>query len=377
MPFSDTQSKALSAKLSAKYVKTREGAGRTLSYLEGWHIIAEANRIFGFDAWDRETVATRCVWEGVSKGLNACSYVAQVKVRVRAGETVIIREGSGSGHGTGPTPGEAHESAVKEAETDAMKRALATFGNSFGLALYDKQRHGVRRAGAKKGIHAGPQPVSWVVLSPTGAPISTHSDPVEYCSAVRRLLESLKAVDEAMAFWKRNQDTIAQLRQALPELKSEKGQNYGEILGALYTQRLEALQKQRLAENRQAKIGKVGVGIDKSRLPIGASRRLRDKEHLRYVATQPCLHCGRVPSQAHHLRFAQPRAMSRKVSDEWVVPLCAAHHRALHDVGNEARWWQERGIDPISEAERLWRHTNGVRPADTPREHPINRQAVQ
>ena len=97
MPFSDTQSKALSAKLSAKYVKTREGAGRTLSYLEGWHIIAEANRIFGFDAWDRETVAARCVWEGVSKGLNACSYVARVKVRVRAGETVIVREGSGSG----------------------------------------------------------------------------------------------------------------------------------------------------------------------------------------------------------------------------------------------------------------------------------------
>ncbi|MCZ6774285.1 MAG: hypothetical protein O7G83_20190, partial [Proteobacteria bacterium] len=78
--------------------------------------------------------------------------------------------------------------------------------------------------------------------------------------------------------------------------------------------------------------------IDRSALPISAPRRIRDKDHLRYVASQPCLVCGRSPSHAHHIRFAQPRAMGRKVSDEWTVPLCVAHHRALHTVGDEERW---------------------------------------
>ncbi len=94
--------------------------------------------------------------------------------------------------------------------------------------------------------------------------------------------------------------------------------------------------------------------IDKSALPISAQRRFRKKEHLRYVAQQPCLICGRSPGHAHHLRFAQPRALGRKVSAEWVVPLCATHHRALHGVGDEKRWWKERGIDPIGQAQVLW-----------------------
>ncbi len=97
--------------------------------------------------------------------------------------------------------------------------------------------------------------------------------------------------------------------------------------------------------------------VDKSALPISAPRRVRDKEHLRYVASQPCLVCGRSPGHAHHIRYAQPRAMGRKVSDEWTVPLCATHHRALHTVGDEEKWWKERQIDPIALAERLWRQS--------------------
>jgi hypothetical protein len=93
--------------------------------------------------------------------------------------------------------------------------------------------------------------------------------------------------------------------------------------------------------------------IDKSALLISAPRRVRDKDHLRYVASQPCLVCGRSPGHAHHIRFAQPRAMGRKVSDEWTVPLCASHHRALHTVGDEERWWKERQVDPIIHAEQL------------------------
>ncbi|MCZ6754541.1 MAG: hypothetical protein O7E49_04430, partial [Gemmatimonadetes bacterium] len=93
---------------------------------------------------------------------------------------------------------------------------------------------------------------------------------------------------------------------------------------------------------------------DRSALPISAPRRIRDKDHLRFVASRPCLVCGRSPSHAHHIRFAQPRAMGRKVSDEWTVPLCTTHHRMLHSVGDEERWWKERQVDPIIHAEQLW-----------------------
>ncbi len=99
--------------------------------------------------------------------------------------------------------------------------------------------------------------------------------------------------------------------------------------------------------------------IDKSALTISAPRRVRDKEHLRYVASQPCLVCGRSPAQAHHIRFAQPRAMGRRVSDEWAVPLCASHHRALHTVGDEEKWWKHLGIDPTVHAKSLWRDSRG------------------
>ncbi len=97
--------------------------------------------------------------------------------------------------------------------------------------------------------------------------------------------------------------------------------------------------------------------IDKTDLKISTPKRVRDKEHLRYVASKPCLICGRAPSHAHHLRFAQPRALGRKVSDEWAVPLCATHHRALHGVGDEKQWWKEMGIEPIGHANRLWYET--------------------
>ena len=147
MAFNDTQIADLRAKLDGSHVKQREQAGQTLSYVEGWHAIAEANRIFGFDAWDRETVHVECVWSGerqTRKGMKpAASYVARVRVRVRAGDTTVTREGTGAGSGFGNDVGEAHESAIKEAETDAMKRALMTFGNPFGLALYDKSRENV------------------------------------------------------------------------------------------------------------------------------------------------------------------------------------------------------------------------------------------
>ena len=94
-----------------------------------------------------------------------------------------------------------------------------------------------------------------------------------------------------------------------------------------------------------AATGQPAEGIDKSELVHPDSRRIRDNDHLRFVSTQPCLICGRTPADPHHLRFAQSRALSRKVSDEWVVALCRGHHREVHRHGDERGWWQKIGID--------------------------------
>jgi hypothetical protein len=98
----------------------------------------------------------------------------------------------------------------------------------------------------------------------------------------------------------------------------------------------------------------VADGIDKSLLAHPEPRRVRDKDHVRFVASQPCLICGRRPCDPHHLRFAQHRALGRKVSDEFTVPLCRGHHREVHRFGDEAAWWTKAGIDPTASARALW-----------------------
>ena len=95
-------------------------------------------------------------------------------------------------------------------------------------------------------------------------------------------------------------------------------------------------------------------GIDKSSLALSEPRRIRDREHVRSVMCQPCLVCGRTPSDAHHLRFTQTRALGRKVSDEFTIPLCRGHHRELHRWGDEAAWWTKLGLDPLGAARTLW-----------------------
>lgn len=149
MSFTDEQKIALASRLSSANVKARNQGGREVKYVEGWHLIAEANRIFGFDAWCRETVDLKCVSErdreiGQQKAPgHGVTYIARVRITVFCGDSQVVREGCGTGHGIDRDLGQAHESALKEAETDAMKRALMTFGNPFGLALYDKQQAGV------------------------------------------------------------------------------------------------------------------------------------------------------------------------------------------------------------------------------------------
>ncbi len=170
--FSPEQLAALSAPLDRANVRQREQGRGKVAYVEGWVVVAEANRIFGFDGWQRQTVAMRCVAQAErpvgrdQKPGWGVTYAARVRVTVTAGgRPPLIREGSGAGHGIDVDLGQAHESALKEAETDAMKRALMTFGNPFGLALYDKQQRQVSSPavhvdGQKRPPFSRPEPVA-------------------------------------------------------------------------------------------------------------------------------------------------------------------------------------------------------------------------
>ena len=197
--FSERQVAALSAPLDRANVRQREQGRSRVSYLEGWQVIAEANRIFGFDGWERSTLISRCVAEHErqigAKGAGrdrksgwGVTYIARVRITITAGNRTLIREGSGAGHGIDADLGLAHESALKEAETDATKRALMTFGNPFGLALYDKQQRQVSSAAA-----ASPAPV----LTAAKQPIAAVADAPLQPAAITRLQEQIKALAPA------------------------------------------------------------------------------------------------------------------------------------------------------------------------------------
>src|SRR5262245_57758905 len=193
MAFSDTQARQLKAKLDSHHVKARKENGATLHYIEGWHAIAEANRIFGYDAWDRRTVATRCVWTE-ARGIHfLAAYTARVRISVRAGDIVIVREGCGTGEARASSPGQAHEIVLKTAETDATKRALATFGNPFGLALYDREQTGVRQTSTGK---SPSEPIAWTARSFAGTPIGTFNKPQDFCSELTKAMSSASTMDD-------------------------------------------------------------------------------------------------------------------------------------------------------------------------------------
>ena len=125
-----------------------------------------------------------------------------------------------------------------------------------------------------------------------------------------------------------------------------------EAAGGPSTQRAEPSVRRSKKKQRRAS------NVDKSVLALPALRRIRDRDHVKSVANQPCLVCGRRPADAHHLRFAQSLALGRKVSDEFTVPLCRGHHREVHRCGDEAVWWNRTGIDPTAAARTLWLKTH-------------------
>ena len=368
MALTDTQVRQLRAKLEAKHVKTRKANGTDLHYVEGWHVIAEANRIFGYDAWDRRTIASHCVWSGASGAYHAAAYTAKVRVSVRAGDVTIVREGSGTGEGKAPTPGQAHEFALKGAETDATKRALATFGNPFGLALYDREQVGVRKARTDK---FSPPIGPWVLRTVSGADEASFDKPSEFAGALRKALTEAHDIELLFAIWEQNVETVRALNRSLMQDALPKSGIAPQLVSHL-KQCVIALVKPGNRFNGESEGGETipvlrastRRKIDKSVLTISEPKRIRCKEHLRFVASQPCLICGRSPSHAHHVRYAQSRGLSLKVSDEFTVPLCAIHHRNIHTTGKEQEWWHERNIDPLKVASALWQHSRERYPRD-------------
>jgi recombination DNA repair RAD52 pathway protein len=154
--FSEDQVAELKAPLDRARVKTREQGKGTVSYIEAYHAENEANRIFGFDAWDRETTLDLIGEPRLGKDKYGndqwrVAYRAKVRITVRTPTGgVVVREGCGFGSGIDRDVDQAHESALKEAESDAEKRALKTFGNPFGQALYDKTQANVADAPAEE-----------------------------------------------------------------------------------------------------------------------------------------------------------------------------------------------------------------------------------
>lgn len=324
MGFSAKQIYALKRSLDGRQVRTRQAHGRELSYIEGWFAISEANRIFGFDGWNRETVDSRCVLARENRGTFAAVYTAKVRITVEADGSTIVREGHGTGEGRGPSPGEVHDIALKAAETDATKRAFATFGRPFGLELYRQRRQAAPQA----------TDVKSPVIPPTR--LGFHPDdttPIPRPSRYHGYREDPK------------NETGRPPRTVAPPLAPAIGD--------------------------EAK-------IDKSALALPEPKRRRDKSHLRFIASQPCIVCGRQPSDPHHLRFAQPRALGVKVSDEFTVPLCRGHHRQLHQAGNEVAWWGKLKIDALRIARQFWERTHSGEAtseisgqADITNDHPL------
>jgi hypothetical protein len=303
MGFSAKQLFALKRSLDGRQVRTREAHGRELSYIEGWFAISEANRIFGFDGWNRETVDSRCVLARENRGTFTTVYTAKVRITVEANGSTIVREGHGTGEGRGPSPGEVHDIALKAAETDATKRAFATFGRPFGLELYRQSRRAQQQVDLKS-----------PVIPPTR--LGFHPD-----------------------------DTT-------PIPRPSRYHGYRE------DQQIETGRPPQTAAPPLAPAIGDEAKIDKSALALPEPKRRRDKSHLRFIASQPCIVCGRHPSDPHHLRFAQLRALGVKVSDEFTVPLCRGHHRQLHQAGNETAWWDNLKIDALHIARQFWEQTH-------------------
>jgi hypothetical protein len=252
-------------------------------------------------------------------------------------------------------PGPAFEPAGARGDRPGLDEEWPSYGRANGDSNGSASRTNGRRGAAKT----------------TALPPILRPD----LSAVQRdrlliEIESIKAADDAAAW--------AQL--SLPA-KNTLTTEDAQIIEARFAAKLAALEKETIGRRGGAKIEQGPRDEDangpgespRRRRVVAKTIRLRDKEHRRFVAALPCLICGRTPADPHHLRYAQPRALGSKVSDEFTVPVCRLHHSELHRVGDEAQWWLEAGVDPLPVALKLWRQSHGADQSEPDREPEPNR----
>ena len=170
-------------------------------------------------------------------------------------------------------------------------------------------------------------------------------------------------IELLFAIWEQNVETVRALNRSLKQDPLPKSGIAPQLVNHLKQCAIALVKPGNRADGSDHRMANVPATksarpkIDKSVLAIGEPKRIRCKEHLRFVASQPCLICGRSPAHAHHVRYAQSRGLSLKVSDEFTVPLCATHHHHIHTTGKEREWWQERNIDPLKVASTLWQQS--------------------
>jgi hypothetical protein len=158
----------------------------------------------------------------------------------------------------------------------------------------------------------------------------------------------------------KNSEALAEWAHRTLSLKNQLSTLDAQAIEYAFTVRLSQLEEFERARHEPLSFNSDHQTVTVISKPV----RERDRNHLRFVASQPCLVCGRTPSDAHHIKFAEQRAMGRKVSDRFTVPICRLHHRELHRRGNERAWWESQAIDPLVTAAILWGRTHTVAPAE-------------
>jgi recombination DNA repair RAD52 pathway protein len=188
-------------------MKTRSSQTSTFSHLEGWQVVTGANRIFGHDSWDRQTLCSRCVWSDRQTGETAFLYSSKVRVTVRVGRNTIMREAIGAGFGRAVSAEVAHEIAFKAAEIDGTKRAMEAFGNLSKLVLPTKTQAGV----ARRKRSAKPKTKLFVLCRNADGKLS-FQEPQAFTRAAFAKVSNMVRADDVYAFARRNRSTILQLR---------------------------------------------------------------------------------------------------------------------------------------------------------------------
>ncbi|MFZ2082798.1 MAG: ERF family protein [Xanthobacteraceae bacterium] len=238
-------------------------------------------------------------------------------------------------------------------ETDKLRNNSRSGGNGGHQSTSDRRTD---RGRAKKFGSAWPQSELSVRLS------------ASLRAELMREMEGLSTADDAALWAQRRLAAKSQLSAADAQQVEEA---FAAKLAAIPAQGAKA--DDATTEFRDQILAEKTSSIDKGVLVFPEPRRIRDRDHIRHVIKQPCLICGRRPSDPHHLRFAQSRALSRKVSDEFTVPLCRTHHREIHRSGNEGLWWRNTGIDPLAAARTLWLETHPLLSAEAT---PANNEAT-